>query len=572
MASIYLKKKHKNLSPVIIIFAIIICIFSDRTQAAPVLEEKNSATHALLQDRIRKEQLIPKPQQTPSDKQAVGHEEIRFPNEKICYKIDNVNLKPDSDKLHLEKLSYFTAQAEGKCLGIAGIRLLAKTLQNEIIRLGYITTRVNLPNQNLSAHTLNFEINAGKVGNIVVNKASGDYINLGNTLPLKEGDILELGDLEQGSLNLQRVPGSQVRINVLPGREKGESDIHIRREQDKYWQVGAWINDAGSVATGRYQAGGALYFNNITSMSDTFYLSYGHDIAPGHTVKGNSNQSVGYSIPWGYWWLDVYASRSQYQQYINGNWASWRLNNKNRYYSAQLNRLLSRTVHQTTTAGLQIFNTEARYSLNDFDLVSMHKKNAGWKAVLQHQTRYDNAGLAASLSYQKKMPWFNSSHTAEQQYRLIDKEGRIVTLNLEGSVNFRLYDNWLNYSPHLSLQYSPDKLSSLDRFSLANRWTVRGFDGENTLQDNKGWYWRNDISWLFPDKPVQPYIGLDAGQVYGNYSQQYYTGKTVIGSVIGLRGQYQQTHIDIFAGTPLKKPQSFHTDPLTLGFSLQWKY
>jgi len=556
-----------------IIFVTIVTIsLSDRAKAASAPTVLNGNINALQQDRMRKEQLMPEHQRTASEKQSFRPEEIPFPHEENCYLIGKVSLNQDSQKLHLKRLRYFTSQAEGKCLGIAGIRLLAKTLQNEIIRLGYITTRVNLPEQNLSGRELKFEVNAGKVGKIILHKASGDYINLTSTLPFKAGDVLELSDLEQGSLNLQRVAGAQVKVNLVPGRGKGESDIYIQREQDKYWQAGIWLNDAGSVATGRYQGGAALYLNNITSLSDTFFVSYGHDIAPRHTIKGNSNNAIGYSIPWGYWWLDLYASRSDYRQYMTGNWAKWTLNNKNSYYSAQFNRLISRTVHHISTVGLQIFDAESRYSLDDVDLVSMHKRSAGWKAVLQHQLNYDNAGLEATLSYQRKMPWFNSSHTVEEEYGLIDKQGRIITLDLSGSVNFRIYNNWLNYSPHFSLQYSPDSLSSLNRFSLANRWTVRGFDGEYSLQDNKGWYWRNDISWIFPDKPVQPYIGVDAGQVYGNNSQQYYTGKTVIGSVVGLRGNLLQTRFNLFAGTPLKKPQSFHTDPLTLGFSLQWKY
>ncbi|WNK67087.1 ShlB/FhaC/HecB family hemolysin secretion/activation protein [Pantoea agglomerans] len=570
--SIKYKIKSSASSFFIILITIAIIFPSAQVIAASALTEQSNNINALQQDRVRKEQLMPEPQRATSEKQRFRPEEIPFPYEKKCYFINKVALRQDSKELHLERLRYFTSQAEGKCLGIAGIRLLAKTLQNEIIRAGYITTRVNLPEQNLSVRELKFEINVGKMGKIVLNKAGGDYINLTSTLPFKAGDVLELSDLEQGSLNLQRVPGSQVKVNLVPGSGKGESDIYIQREQDKYWQVGAWLNDAGSVATGRYQGGAALYLNNITSLSDTLFVSYGHDIAPKHTIKGNSNKSIGYSIPWGYWWLDLYASRSDYRQYMTGNWAKWTLNNKNSYYSAQLNRLISRTVHQTSTVGLQIFDAESRYSLDDFELVSMHKKSAGWKAVLQHQLNYDNAGLATTLSYQRKMPWFNSSNTVEQAYGLIDKQGRIITFDLQGSVNFRVYDNWLNYSPHFSLQYSPDTLSSLNRFSLANRWTVRGFDGEYALQDNKGWYWRNDISWIFPGKPVQPYIGVDAGQVYGNNKTQDYNGKTVIGSVVGLRGNLLKTRFDFFAGSPLKKPQAFHTDPLTLGFSLQWKY
>ncbi|MEB7540531.1 ShlB/FhaC/HecB family hemolysin secretion/activation protein [Pantoea anthophila] len=515
---------------------------------------------------------MPDVQQGVSEIEVFRPEAIPFPHEENCYPVDRVILRQNSQKLRLEKLRYFTSQAEGRCLGIAGIRLLAKRVQNEIIRLGYITTRVDLPEQNLSDRQLTLDIYAGHVGKIVLKKASGDDINLISNLPFSAGDLLELSDLEQGSLNLQRVPGSWVNVELLPGRRQGESDIVIQREQDKYWQVSAWLNDAGSASTGRYQGGTALYLNNITSLSDTLYLSYGHDIAPTHTRQGNDNKSMGYSVPWGYWWLDLYASQSHYQQRLTGNWSEWTLNNRNSDYSAQLNRLLSRTVSHTTTAGLQIFSTSSRYSLDDRDLISMHKKSAGWKAVLQHQWHDDNAVLTTTLSYQRKMPWFNSSQTVEQAYGLIDTQGRIVTLDLEGSVNFRLGDHWLNYSPHVSLQYSPDTLSSLNRFSLANRWTVRGFDGEYALQNNKGGFWRNDISWIFPGKPVQPYIGLDAGQVCGNNRQQEYAGKTVIGSVAGLRGTLLKTRFDLFAGTPIKKPQAFHTDPVTLGFSLQWKY
>ena len=58
-------------------------------------------------------------------------------------------------------------------------------------------------------------INAGKVGKVILNKAAGGYINLTSTLPFKKGDVLELSDLEQGSLNLKRVPGSQVKVIVI---------------------------------------------------------------------------------------------------------------------------------------------------------------------------------------------------------------------------------------------------------------------------------------------------------------------------------------------------------------------
>lgn len=524
------------------------------------------------QDKNRKDRLQKTAKEDRSSKQGFDRKIINFPEEPVCYFINDIYYKKDNDQLKLKTLDYFTRQAKKKCLGRKGIKVLADVMQNEIIRLGYITTRISMPQQNLNNHELHFDIVSGNIGKIKLVEGGANYINLKNTLPLTEGDLLNLSDLEQGSFNLQRVPGSTVKIDLIPGTEKGESDIFIHRKQDKFWQVGAWLNDAGNKATGRYQAGAALYLNNITSLSDTLYVSLGHDIDTLNKPQGNSNQSVGYSIPWGYWWVDLYGSRSRYQQRVQANWSDWMLNNDNVYYSAQLNRQLSNTVHQRTTAGLQIFNTRSRYYYEDFELGSMRKHNAGWKAVLQQQRYFENAVVNGSLSYQKKMPWFGSPSTQEQQRKVIDGKGRVINLDLQASMNISLLSQTLNYSPHFTLQLSPDALSSLDGFALGNRWTIRGFDGEANLQEDQGWFLRNDVTWVLPDKNYQPYLGLDVGQVIGNKSQQYYSGKMLAGSAVGLRGRVWNTGYDIFAGTPLKKPQRFHTDPLTLGFSLQWKY
>jgi len=497
---------------------------------------------------------------------------LHFPKEMPCYPVDKVKWTQDSPQLKLASLNNVTRQAEGECLGIKGIRLLASTLQNEIIRLGYITTRIDMPVQDLNRRTLQFDIKAGKVGKIKLAKGSSDYMSLKNTLPFGEGDLLNLSDLEQGSFNLQRTPGTTVKVQVAPGAEKGESDILINRHQDKYWQAGAWLNDAGSKSTGRYQAGGAIYLHNATSLSDTLFFSMGQDISTRHKPEGSRNRALGYSLPWGFWSLDLYTSQSHYHQHIQGSYADWMLNNKNSYYSAQLNRLLSHTVHQKTTAGLQLYRAATRYYFNEYELSSMHKKSAGWKLLLSHQRYFDHAAIATTLSYQNNMPWFHSDDTLEKKSGLVDKRGRIIVFDMKAAVNFSLFDERFNYSPYLNIQLSPDALSSLDRLTLGNRWNVRGFDGEYSLQDNQGWFLRNDISWIKEGKHYQPYIGLDIGQAIGHSSQHYYSGKTLAGGVAGVQGELWQTHYDLFAGLPLYQPQAFHTDPLTLGFSLQWKY
>ena len=40
-------------------------------------------------------------------------------------------------------------------------------------------------------------------------------------------------------------------MKLLPGQHEGESDIQIARSLAKKWQLGAWLDDAGSKASGR---------------------------------------------------------------------------------------------------------------------------------------------------------------------------------------------------------------------------------------------------------------------------------------------------------------------------------
>ena len=76
-------------------------------------------------------------------------------------------------------------------------------------------------------------------------------------------------------VNLQRLPGATAHMKLLPGQHEGESDIQIARSLAKKWQLGAWLDDAGSKASGRYQAGGALYLYDLTTLNDILYLSGG---------------------------------------------------------------------------------------------------------------------------------------------------------------------------------------------------------------------------------------------------------------------------------------------------------
>ncbi|MFP1452855.1 ShlB/FhaC/HecB family hemolysin secretion/activation protein [Escherichia coli] len=61
-------------------------------------------------------------------------------------------------------------------------------------------------------------------------------------------------------------------------------------------------------------------------------------------------------------------------------------------------------------------------------------------------------------------------------------------------------------------------LTPQEQFAIGNRWTVRGFDGERTLNASNGWYIRNDLTWRTP-LPEQVCLGMDYGEVGGAGSE-----------------------------------------------------
>lgn len=115
------------------------------------------------------------------------------------------------------------------------------------------------------------------------------------------------------------------------------------------------------------------------------------------------------------------------------------------------------------------------------------------------------------------------------------------------------------------------RLTPQDQFAIGNRWTVRGFDGERTLNADRGWFVRNDIAWATPVPAQELYLGVDYGEVGGN-GTQYLVGNHLAGGAIGIRGSAFKTGYDLFAAVPFSKPDGFKTDPVSLGFNLNWQY
>lgn len=120
------------------IIFITLCHNANASTAHPVSNQAE-------QDRAREASLTPQQQQYQPSQINSAEEKIIFPEENNCKFINEINVESENNELTQRLLKKIIFQAKSKCLGIEGIRLLARTMQNELIAKGILPRSLMFP-------------------------------------------------------------------------------------------------------------------------------------------------------------------------------------------------------------------------------------------------------------------------------------------------------------------------------------------------------------------------------------------------------------------------------------------
>lgn len=205
--------------------------------------------------RARQESIDKKERQQRSDvflqPPAQGLQDIELPEERLSFPIHTIKLtgehQADFDWLDKVLIPY-----QGKNIGIQGINLIVKHATNALIEKGYVTTRIVIPEQDLSSGTLKLVLIPGIIHDIRFQdpKHKGSWET---AFPTRPGNILNLRHLEQGLEQLKRIPSQDADMQLVPAETPGQTDIVITIKQTKPWKVVLSVDDSGSEATGKLQ-------------------------------------------------------------------------------------------------------------------------------------------------------------------------------------------------------------------------------------------------------------------------------------------------------------------------------
>jgi hemolysin activation/secretion protein len=148
---------------------------------------------------------------------------------------------------------------------------------------------------------------------------------------------------------------------------------------------------------------------------------------------------------------------------------------------------------------------------------------------------------------------------------------KLFTAEANLNAPFKLAGEQFRYSALWRAQLNRTPLTPQDQFAIGGRYTVRGFDGENSLLGQRGWFIRNELGLALGQSGAELYAGVDYGHV-GGLSVAFQPGSELAGGVVGVRGALQGLNYDFFVGTPISKPEGFRTANVTAGFGLNYNF
>ncbi|MCW9716948.1 ShlB/FhaC/HecB family hemolysin secretion/activation protein [Avibacterium sp. 21-599] len=465
------------------------------------------------------------------------------------------------------------------CIGSQGINTLLRRIQNRLIDFGYITTRVVVEPQDLRSEMLILTLIPGKVGHIQLQDQSAIPFATRGTLwfamPIKQGDILNVRDIEQGLENFKRVPSADANIELQATENIGESDIIIAYKQKFPFHFTLGVDDSGTKATGRLQGSATFSWDNVTTLNDMFYFSatksfkrHSDDVEGDY---GSKNYSLYYSIPWKNYLLSLSGSRYQYHQTIAGAFESYEYSGESRQIHANLSRLLWRNSGSKTYLNVSLWTRQSSNYINDTEIQVQRRRTAGWEMGINHTHYIGNATLQLSANYKRGTGANRALPAPEEKFDEGTSRMQIITASIDLNYPFTLGSQPFRFNTHWNAQWNQTPLVQQDKLSIGGRYTVRGFDGELSLSGERGWVWRNELAWNIANKGQELYLGIDRGIVRSS-QEELQLGESLTGGVLGLRGRLWGLNYDYFIGIPIRKPEGFRTSHLTTGFALNYRF
>lgn len=484
----------------------------------------------------------------------------------VCVVIEKIDLA-GCTLLDLEELEDVFARYEQKCLRIAEINELIREITNIYIAYGYITTRVFVPQQDMSSGLLKLIVVEGEVSGIEFNPPVEGYsLQLSFAFPAMDGEKLNIRDIEQGLDQLNKLPSNNAKVRLEPGEKIGTTHVVIDNQPERTWRPGAGFDNSGQELTGVTQFLSSFEKDNLLGLNDLLSLNFNCDAENffnGRAWRSFNVQSF-YTVGYGYWTLSGSLGYFDYNTKVGVGTMQMQNSGRTATGSILLERVVYRDSDRKFSLGSSLLNRCTRSFFNDVKLTSSSYQLSTLSLYGLGVVRIFESAISFRGEYIKGLPIFGASPT-DSSLSLSSPQSVFekVAFNVGFMRPFQLFGQQIFWNSKLNAQWSPDTLYSPEQISLGSRYTVRGFH-EDSVYGSTGGYIRNDLSVPLAIKGLgevlekalgqtELFVGYDAGRVLED-SHDAYEGGTVQGCALGLRMSGGLLAAELTFAKPLDAP------------------
>lgn len=449
------------------------------------------------------------------------------PADTRCFPIKTIQLK-GADSLSIRERDARLEPFVGQCLGVAQLNGVLKAITDHYLAKGLVTTRAYLPQQDLSQGTLEVLVVEGKLESLKGEASSGlSERELAMAFPGREGQELNLREIEQLLDQLNRLPSNQAQMELAPGNAVGGSTVLVKNTPQKPWRASLARHNDGQKSTGEQQWGVGLDWDSPLGLADQLNLRGGHDAISDH-LKASKNGMLAYSLPWGWWTFTYSYSQSEYRSIAQASGIDFRQTGDSQNHQLRAERVIHRDALSKTSLNAGLGYLRTNNYVEDSKLALSSNRLSEAQFGINHGRRVGSAFVNIDLGMQQGTGAFDAQGDGRPGPGEPDARYRKYTGTISYLQPFELWGEKLNFTSLATGQRSEDTLYSPQRMSLGGSSSVRGYK-DQFLSGDSGGYWRNELrlsrpvtfDWL---RPVFAEYGTAVGYDQGVIRNDHYNG------------------------------------------------
>ena len=475
--------------------------------------------------RDRQERLLEEQRKRLEELQQLpGHEAPIQPvapaTDQRCFEIKSIRLQGVSLLSALEQRELLKPFLN-RCLGSGQLNELLKAVTQRYIDRGYVTSRAYLPQQDLSDGELDVLVIEGRLEGLDSSVIASDR-ELAMSFPGTLGEPLNLRELEQLVDQLNRLPSRPAQLELVPGAEAGGSRVQLKGEPSKPWHASISRHNDGDVSTGEQQWGIGLDWDSPLGLADQLSLRGGLD-AVSDEFRHSDNQSLYYSLPYGWWTFSYSYSQSYYRNQTEGSGFVFEMDGESRTHALRAERLLHRDALSKTSVNFGLSHLRTRNYIDNALIDVSSQRLSETQLGFNHGRRIGSAFVNADIGWQQGVGALDAQSEGDPLPGEPVARYNKYSLTLSYLQPFQLLGESFSFDSLANGQWSEDVLYSPQRISIGGLASVRGFK-EQSLSGDSGGYWRNQLRWSRPVTwaPLQPYLreygiafAYDLGVIHG---------------------------------------------------------